>query len=186
MNSLIFSKNKFLLSIIIFSICFLGVFIFLIWPAWLEINSINKKISEEKIRLEKLYNTDQLSKKINDNYDKIKNDIGFLDDFILKENQELQYITALEQIAAEENVNLKINIGETKANPGQKFSTLNLSFELAGEWPNILRWISRLESIPYYTNIKEIAITTHEQKNEATTVAMATISAETFWLLPKK
>ncbi|MDP1709818.1 MAG: hypothetical protein Q8L21_02940 [Candidatus Komeilibacteria bacterium] len=184
MNLQFILKNKFLLSTTAFGTLLLAVLVLVALPAFSEIRLINTQVYEERVRLEKLYLRGQLQKKVRANYAKIKDEIPFLDDIILKENQELQYITALEQAASEANIDLKINIGASKRLPNQLFSTLSLNFELNGSWTNILRWLARLEAIPYYTDIKEIAVAVHEQKENGPAMATCTIAADTFWLLP--
>ncbi len=177
-------KNRFQISAAVFIILLAAILILIVWPALAEIRLINRQVYEERVRLEKLYVRGQLQKKVRENFAKIQNQTPWLDNVLLKENQELQYITALENAATEQAVELKINIGESKRLPNQLFSVLGVSFELTGDYPNILRWISAIETIPYYTNIRESAVAMHDAKDNLPERATVNISAETYWLLP--
>lgn len=177
-------KNRFQISAAIFIVLLAAVSVLIVWPSLQEIRLINRQVYEERVRLEKLYVRGQLQKKVRANYAKIEGETRFLDDILLKENQELQYITALESAANANNVELKINIGESKRLPNQLFSALGISFELTGSYPDILAWIAALETMPYYTNINETAIAVHPPKDGGQAAATANINAETYWLLP--
>ena len=184
MNLNLTFKNRFEISAGIFIILLAAVSVLIVWPSLSEIRLINKQVYEERVRLEKLYVLGQLQKKVRANYAKIENQTHFLDDILLKENQELQYITALENAANIHNVELKINIGESKRMPNQVFSILAVSFELNGGYPNILAWIAALETIPYYTNFNEASVAVHPPKEGQSASATVNASAETYWLLP--
>lgn len=184
MNLNLTFKNRFQISAGIFIILLAAVSVLIVWPSLQEIRLINRQVYEERIRLEKLYVRGQLQKKVRANYGKIEDQTHFLDDILLKENQELQYITALENAASANNVELKINIGESKRLPNQLFSVLAVSFELNGSYPDILAWLAALETMLYYTNINETAIAVHPPQEGEAPSATANISAETYWLLP--
>jgi len=178
-------QNRFLVSTVTFLALLLSIIILIIIPSFQEIKVINQQVLEERVRLEKLYVRGQLQKKVRDNYNSIKNDIGFLDEFLLKENQELQYITTLEHYANENNVSLEITIGEPQRKPQQRFSILPFTLQLSGNWPAIVKWLSDIETLPYYTNIKEITVTARDAqgKDRASSVS---ISAETYWLITEE
>lgn len=184
MNLNLTLKNRFQISAAIFIVLLAAVSILIVWPSLAEITLIKNQVYEERVRLEKLYVRGQLQKKVRANYAKIEDQTKFLDTIFLKENQELRYITALENQANDHQVELKINIGESKRLPNQLFSILAVSFELKGRYPDILQWLASLEALPYYTNIKETALAVHPSEAGGAPSATANISAETYWLLP--
>jgi len=178
-------KNRFLISSIAFIMLLLALLVLLDVPAMREIRLIANQVDEERVRLEKLYIRGQLQKNVQNNLKKIQDRIGFLDELMLQENQELQYITTLEQLATEENVALAINIGTADRVPEQLFSTLAFSFELNGRWENMLKWIARVEGLHYYTNIEAITVAIREDEDgKALRPGKMSIAAKTFWLIP--
>lgn len=178
-------KNHFLVVTIIFTLLLFGVTFLIILPSAREIRLIRKQVLEERMRLEKLYMRGQLQKRVRENYYSIKESADWLDNILLKENQELQYITALESIADKNGIKLKINVGESVKMEGFPFSTLNISLDLVGSWPQIMLFLNDLENLPYYTNIKEIVFARQQGfGNEQTSRDIsATVSAQTFWLI---
>lgn len=188
MTANIYLKNRFLVSTLVFGLALAAVAALVVWPALREISLIRAQVYDERVRLEKLYVRGQLQKKVRDNFNRIKDDTKFLDEIWLREREELPYITALEQAAAEQAVALKIDIGEAKRVPQQLFSTLVFNFEITGEWTALLGWLDAVEAMPYYTNLKEIAVAVHDgDKSEPAKARVATvnISADTYWLLPQ-
>lgn len=174
-------KNHFLLTTLIFIILMLIIIFFVIRPSWREIVSIDAKVIEQRIQLETLYTRGQLQKKVTEKYNEIKNEAAFLDEILLKENQELQYITSLESIADSLGLNLQITIGENQKLPVDGLSALPFSFVVSGNWRNIVSWLDKVESLPYYTNIAEITITSRPEDPERTSLG---ITATTFWQKP--
>lgn len=177
-------KNRFLISTITFVLLLVAIIVLITLPALREIRLINQQVYEERVRLERLYVRGQLQKRVRENYAKIENDVGFLDTMLLKENQELQYITSLESLANAAGVELDITIGEPKRAPEQAYSTLPFTFALAGNWGAILRWVEEVEALPYYTTIREVSVSVREGTEEAGRSAAVSIGADTYWLIP--
>ena len=150
-------------------------------PAIKEILSIDQDIYEQRIRLETLYERGQLQKKVLAKFNRINEQSGFLDKILLKENQELQYITSLESIADSLNVDLKINIGQQGKNLTDNISTLPFSFSLVGRWEDILAWLDKLEALPYYTDINEFSL--NAQANDIAKTSIK-VSSVTYWEKP--
>lgn len=177
-------KNRFLISTIAFFLLFAALLAVVVYPAFQEIRIINEQVHQERVRLEQLYVAGQLRKTVQSNFNKIKGDIGFLSNMMLSENQELDYIAAVEQLADRANLDLSIRIGENKIEAKQRFSSLRFTFDVYGDWEDILVWIDSIESLPYYTNMQEMTVAVHgagEEKNTRT--ANMTISADTYWLI---
>lgn len=185
MNIPPYLKSHFLIASAVFALL-LAILVFLvILPSLAEIRHIRRQVYEERIRLEKLYVRGQLQKKVRANYNRVKESAAWLDNILLKENQELQYITALESAAEKTGVGLKITVGEQSRLSGQPLSVLGFTFNLAGSWPKIVSFLAALENMPYYTNVLEVIAARREQSGpEAAVGATATVTAQTFWLVP--
>jgi|SaaInlStandDraft_6_1057023.scaffolds.fasta_scaffold88063_2 hypothetical protein len=175
-------ENRFLVSTISFGLLLLALIVLIIIPSLSEIRLINKQVLGERIRLEKLYTKGQLQKNVKVTYEKVKANLPFLDEVMLNESQELQYITAVEHLATQENLELEINVGENRRVPEQKFSTLGFSFIVRGEWESIMKWIEQVENLHLYTNIIELSIAVREKEgiNEPR-IATLTMAADTYW-----
>lgn len=175
-------KNHFLLTSVIFAGLFLVIFFLLVIPTIRQINKINKDVFEERKRLENLYASGQLQKKVIGRYNQAKEKAGFLEEIFLREGQELEYITKIENAAAAADVSVKINLGESEAEGNPDLSKLRFSFEGKGGWENLLQWLQKIEATPQYTNISEITAVASAERNSTSTAASLKINAETYWL----
>jgi len=168
-----------------FLLLLVAVIILIVVPSISEIRLINIQVNEERERLEKLYIKGQIRKQVQSNFENIKEDAKFLENIILKESHELEYITAVENAAEKNGISITMSTGEAKIKPEQDFSELEFTFSTTGDWEDILRWIGDIESLPYYTNISEISVTAREEGKETKLrTANALIKAKTYWLKP--
>jgi len=176
-------KNRFIISAASFVLIFAALLILVIIPSFKEIRLINAQVYEERVRLEKLYTQGQLKREAQKNYNLVKEKIDAIDGIMLSEGQELEYITIVENTAEDIGLSMGLSIGENKRFPEQRFSELAFTFTLTGEWENIVKWVDKIESLPYYTNIKSSSISIHEDEGTKRT-ATAAIEATTYWLIP--
>ncbi|MBI2050725.1 MAG: type 4a pilus biogenesis protein PilO [Parcubacteria group bacterium] len=177
-------KNRFMISTIAFALLLVALAALIIFPSYREIKVINQQVLEERMRLEKLYTQGQLQKAVQQNYESIKQEIGFLDEVMLAEREELAYITAVERVAEEAGVELDLAIGDAKRVPDQRFSELGFTLTARGDWEQLVRFVGRLESLPYYTNISEMTTSARENEPGASRHAAMTIGAATYWRIP--
>ena len=179
----VYLKNRFFISAIIFGVLALVIAVLVAYPALREIRTINRQVYEERVRLEKLYVKGQLQKKVRENYARIEGSIGFLDEILLQENNELPYIAAVEQAASDAGAELKINIGERKRQPNELISSLRFNLEVKGSWESIARFLESLEKMPWYSNIQESTFAVHQEKDNSSRIISASLAVDTFWLL---
>lgn len=177
-------KNRFMISTIAFGLLFISLVVLIIIPSYREIRVINEQVLEERLRLEKLYTQGQLQKVAQQNYEQIKNKVGFLDALMLPEREELAYITAVESVAQAAGVRLALAIGDAKRVPDQRFSELSFTLTAEGDWEALVRFVERLEALPYYTNISEMATSVRAGESGGPRHATMTIGATTYWRIP--
>jgi len=174
-----------MISTIAFALLLVALIVLVIVPSFLEIRLINQQVLEERTRLEALYTRGQVLKTVQQNYNTIKDDATFLNSIILKENQELSYITAIEGIASNLGVTLEITVSNPKRTPETRFSELGFTLALVGEWEQLARFLDHIEALPYYTNINEMTVAVRsDEKNKTSRTANITIAAITYWLIP--
>ena len=179
-------KSHFLVAAIIFGLLLAAVTVLIILPSFREIRLIRQQVLDERVRLEKLYLKGQLQRKVRENYERIQPRTAWLDNILLKENQELQYITALENLAERVGLRLKITVGESERLPSAPLSRLQFVLALEGRWPQIVRFLANVEDLPYYTHVLEITAAKQATIGEETAGSQtaATVTLATFWLIP--
>jgi len=179
----VYLKSRSFISAIIFGLLALIIVVLVAYPALREIRLINRQVYDERVRLERLYLKGQLQKKVRENYARIEGGIGFLDEIMLTENNELPYITAVEQAANDAGVELKINVGERKRKPNEPLSNLGFNLEIKGGWANAARFLENLEKLPFYSNIQESTFAVRQEKDSPSRVVSASLAVDTFWII---
>ncbi|MBI1961611.1 MAG: type 4a pilus biogenesis protein PilO [Parcubacteria group bacterium] len=174
-----------MISTIAFALLLIALVVLIIIPAFSEIKVINQQVFEERTRLEALYTRGQVLKTVQENYRAVKNDLAFLNGVMLPEREELGYITALETLADDAGIELGIEAGSQKRTPETRFSELPFLLTASGDWERILRFLSALESLPYYTNINEMTVAAHtDELDKKTRSVRVTMAATTYWRIP--
>lgn len=140
---------------------------FIIYPSFKEIKEMSNEIYKQKEQLEKLYLAGQFLKPTQKQYEKIKPQTSELSKMFIIKNQELEIISALENIASKNNLKQKIDLEEPKENPAtgklennpiRKYQPLTLNIQITGNYINFLKYLIDLETLDYYINIKDFRI----------------------------
>lgn len=175
-------KNKELYIIFLWAILiFVVTFIFIV-PNIKKIKAIAQEVTETEKQLQVLQKSGQNKKEAEQNYDLIKKDISTLETIIPQRGQELSLITALEEMANQNNLQQKMNIylsdDKSAKNPPGNIQTTDknlLPFQLAidGNLINFLNYLNDWEKLNYYLNITSIKI------NQSQTPVVNFLEAET-------
>jgi len=121
----------------------------IILPTARDILKISDAIHLERVDLEKKYQRGQLLRETIDNFDKIKNREADLKNVFLTKGQELGFITKLEQIAAQHNLEQEIRL-QIPDNMTKEFTEIPLVLNIRGSYSNIVRYLKSLEQESFY------------------------------------
>lgn len=165
------SKRKIYFIISTFLLLVLVIFL-IIKPAASEIKSITVSVRTQKEKLEKLYVAGQLLKTTQEQYQKIESQISEVSKIFITQGQELEFITRLEEIALKNNLIQKIDLQEpiieenqTKDQKDRQYETLPLRLNISGNYPNLLKYLTNLESLDYYINIENFRILAYHDQD---------------------
>ena len=151
-------KNKKIFPITIGTIVllFFAIIAFIIYPNVRDIISINNKTRNERMELEKKLaqglNIGQIKKDLVE----IQSSLGGLDDILIKQTQELEFVTKIEAIAAADGVSLNINSDFTGQKIGDRLKQIPLQINVSGNYNNMIKFLADIETLPYYYNINLI------------------------------
>jgi|GEM_PF-1494643 len=178
---------------------------FVIWPSVKEIKSMAGQISANMSDLEERYRNGQSLEKHNEILTRIEPELDKLDKIFIKKDSSLEFIISLESVAERNNVGQKINLITDEAaasKPAAKNSKNKKDPEIKKDgqiWPlqiaadcayaDCLAYLTALEAMPYYINIKSIEINAsapgerlpNEKPAETGGRLSLFILAETFW-----
>ncbi|OGF18688.1 hypothetical protein A3I35_04095 [Candidatus Falkowbacteria bacterium RIFCSPLOWO2_02_FULL_45_15] len=173
------------------SVIIASLAILVIYPALREIKTTAAEITKLKNQLERRQAPEYALKDILASYRQHEVKLGSLNRAVMNKSRELEFITALEDIAARYGLQQKIVIGNYQALPNNAFSQMPLQLQLTGNFKDELRYLQGLERLPFYVNVKQISlnsIAAPPMPSNADAVAATAenlvnlvITADTFW-----
>lgn len=120
-------------------------------PSIKKIMLLNNSIFEERKQLEEIYLKGQSLTAAKEKYTAVKKETTQLDDVFLARGDELKLITALEQVAKNNQVTQNLDIDNKKNDPQTKIS---ISLEIHGMYRNLLNYLQAIEALNLYFNIE--------------------------------
>lgn len=148
-----------------------SIAILVIYPASREIKTTAAEINKLKEELRRRQAPEYALKEVLTSYRRHEARINLLNRAVMNKNRELEFITALEDIAARYNVQQKIDIGNYQTLANGAFSQMPLQLQLTGAFTDILRYLQGLERLPVYINIKQMSF------NSAAAPAVSNLTA---------
>ncbi len=170
------NSKKLIILIIVLSILIVIEFFLVIKPLFKEIKGFSQKIENQKESLEKLYTKGQTLGETKKIFKEIEEKIPILKNTFLLEGEELEFITTLEKIAKENEIDQKISI-ETKQNFKERYKFLPVSLSLKGSFENLIKYFLKIESLDFYFNIDSLTLNSFGKKDEIE----ITLKGKTYW-----
>lgn len=129
----------------------------ILWPTWQEINDVVTAIQRERLDLEEKYQRGQRMKKMTAEYQKIKSLRTRLDTIFIPSGDELSFITTLERLEREYNVEVIPALEGLRDALGPN-DPLPLGLTIRGNYESAIRYLIGLERLTYYYNIASVNI----------------------------
>ncbi len=152
-------KTKIYLSISVFLILTLFLIFFLFFPLWRDIKLKSEEflLTKEKLILleSQLRQIDEL-RRVEEKIKPVSEKIEAL--FIDKETP-VEFVSFLENLSQNCEVSLKISPAPSKEIQNETWPFLDFQIGLAGSFPNISRFLEKLEFGPYLIKIENLNIT---------------------------
>ena len=149
-----------------------------LYPATKRMLVISEKAKKLKDSIATQQSTNDLEEA--NSYEKYETKLNLLNQAMIAKNRELEFITALENIATRFHLQQEINISQREIIDNSNYAKTPLSISLQGEFQNQVKYLQSIEKLPIYINIKKININTAKEKNTATATKMLLL-ADTFW-----
>lgn len=151
--------------------------VFIIWPSVQNIRATAALIYGEYELLEDKHRRGHEMKKVAEEYREILPSVEKLRSNALETERELDYITELERLATDNNVNttLRLNIDNIKAE--NKYQNLPYDLTISGSYQDTLKYLSQIESLPFFTQINAIKMSRNSKSDSSTASIQTQISA---------
>lgn len=180
-------KHRILAANLSIILIFVLIAYFVVLPSINEINRIKSQINGERADLEQKYQKGQNLKKLTSGLRSIESQMDKLDKVFAKKDNELDFITALEKIAEDNNVTQRFTLGKPLPSPYDSYSKTPIQLQANGKYRNIFNYLKGLESSSYYINIKSVDLTSaSEPKPNSVSLDNSgevgiSITADTYW-----
>lgn len=163
----------------------LAILLFLvIFPLESKIKISRQNNYDQRVKLESLKQQLSQDDLFKQTQSVVENDELRIDQTLLKEENTLKFITALESVAEEQGISdQKLTLAEFKAN-SQGFKTLDINFDFTTDWLTFLKYLRQVESLPYYIKIssfKAAQINAKDSLNESRQNIQFHLTAITYW-----
>ncbi len=182
-------KNKIIASLVGFLAVIFCLIYFVVRPTIMDIKAMGSEIEAQRVDLEKKYIKGQSLRQLTENLKKIEPKLNLLDQIFINKNRELEFITSLENQAANNQIAQKINLSPTQPTASQEFQKNSLQLFTNGGFIKQLSYLTSLESLSYYINIKLLELSlasgggpaaANANEIEPNSINML-INADTYW-----
>lgn len=179
-------RKKIIITSIISPAIVLGIIFYIVMPTINDIIEMRNNINSQRMDLEKKYQKGQSLKQLNENINIIEPQLEKLNSLFIKPDEVLEFITTLENAANKNNIDQKINLDLSMGVDENDYKKTPVQIAAGGSFRDQLKYLSALESLNYYVNIKSFTITTASPKVQAESQAnedMVNFNffADTYW-----
>lgn len=161
-----------------------GLIYFLILPNINDISKIKNEIDAQLIDLEVKYQRGQSIKKLNTNLKKIEPEMATLDQAFIKESEQINFITSLEELATKHNLKQKLTMGKAQKS-SNSFKKIPLQISLEGSYLSMLSYLHSLEILDNYINISALEISSTsaniDENGMSKNNLLMNLAVDTYW-----
>ena len=152
-------KNKTKLSLIIFLVLSIFILIFLVYPLYEDIKNNAVELSLKKQDSFYIDNKLKNIEGFKENYKEIKASLEKGESLFLKSEAPVNFIGFLEKTSEDSDVSIKISPSASVKKMNDPWYSIIFQINASGKFPDILKFIEKLESGPYLSQIETLNIT---------------------------
>lgn len=147
------SKKKFYITFATLGILNIFFIVFLIYPIFKAVKKNSESILIEKKRIVLLTEEKEDLKKIDNLYNNYQKDLNKIDILFIDPEVPIDFVKFLEDIAQSCQVKIKISSMLKKIEKDDPWENLSTNITIIGSLPNFLKFLEKLENIPYLVEI---------------------------------
>lgn len=166
-----------ILFLVFFAVIFILVPMLVIWPSVQNIRTTAQSIYSEYEQLEAKHRRGHEMKFVAAEYNKLLPESEALKVAYIPQNDELRFITNLETIANETNVEQGLQLRLENIKKSGAYQQLPFDITITGTYENTIRYISALESQPAITQITDLRMSASQSKGQSNGTIQTRISA---------
>lgn len=152
------TKNKIILSIVIFAVLFILLIIFVIYPLFVEIKKNSQAITSQKGNLVALEAKIENLEKFKNLYNEYKPNLEKIDNLFINAEVPVGFISFLEKTSKDCQIEIEISPPSTKKTEKDFWTFLTFQIRSISSFPNFLQFLEKLETSPYLIEIQNLNI----------------------------
>ncbi|MDI6603243.1 MAG: GspMb/PilO family protein [Patescibacteria group bacterium] len=152
-------KKKIIISIVFFLTLSILLIVFVIYPLFLEIKKISQDFLAQKQELIAFEKKAENLEKFKILFSEISPDLEKIDNLFVNPEIPVDFILFLEKISQDSGLSLKISSGLPLKTEKDSWPSLSFQLNLAGSFPNLVKFLEKLESNLYLIEIQNLTIT---------------------------
>lgn len=178
-------KNKIIISLFLFPAVTACLIIFVIMAAAGDIKGMSDDIEAKRVDLEEKYLRGQNLKKLAENLKSVDEKINNLEEIFINKEDIILFATFLEEIAAKNGVEQKINLALEKSVQQSGYNKIPLQIFTEGKFNSQYNYLLDIEQSKYYINIISLELSSSPApesfEDQGNPKIKMTILADTYW-----
>jgi len=176
------ARTKIFITIVVVAIIIGAIIYTIIIPVMSDIKKISATITDQKVDLERKYRRGQLLRKTVENFERVKPRKERLTSIFMRQGEELDFITTLEQIAEKNRLDQKIRLQID--NPADRVIPLGLVVQ--GSYNQIMNYLADLEKLDFYYNVSALSLTASGPIDSLGRSIATTLTGQIFAISPNE
>lgn len=150
------SRQRIYFSIFLIIIIFSSLILFVIWPIFLSIRETKSLLIEKKKNIAILQQKQLQVKALESHYAKLQSPLNKIEQMFFQTSTEniLNFLSYLDALSEKSKVNLTVDAGGKRDNGN--LSKLSFTLKATGSIKNIVDFLTALENMPYFLEIKQL------------------------------
>ena len=182
------SKYKMIIVLVLLLVFVIGLSLLLL-PTVDNIKEMKEDIQARRREVERKYEQRKEFGDISDKLKEIKSQLGLLNKPFVLDSKKLEFITELEKLAQENNVEQNIELKMDNAQKKGFYKSVPLNIRTSGEFKDQMKYLIGLESLEEYVNIHHLTLNSQqegafeaevEEKEDRNQIEML-IRSRTYW-----
>jgi len=164
-------KKRIIINITAIIGAFALIVIFSIYPSVKEIQKIHQDINKERLILEQKIAQGMNIKEIKTELEAARKSLDQIDTMAIAENEEINLINKLENLAAKNSIKISINSDFKKQKVSDNFNQIDWQINATGSYFGLLKFWRELETQTWYYNLDSASLSA-SQADKTGNIAM--------------
>ncbi len=155
-NITINSNLKTIISIIFYILFFIFILYFFLMGSISEIKKTSSDIIDKKSKTEFYFESMKSNQDFGKKMEILDHKLTIIENSFIDINKQVDFIRVMEDLATKYNIKQNISIDSVALNSADKYKKVPMDLAVSGNFEDIMNYISAIESLNYYINIKFI------------------------------